>query len=191
MNQQWNCNWVFNASCENIIWLFDIPCKSHRKINLLDDSCTLLKVWVKLCTQNIHWAQGKVSLGPLLLPELREEITKISYFELTLFLVGYKNLRKIFSISHWLFQNKPRNMHPKKWKKKKKKEKILDIWESILDPWYCLFLNSYLSLLSYFGVPRDENTSAMWISTITRSHLWLQNWILYDKIPIVHPVVMG
>ena len=84
-------------------------------------------------------------LGPLLLPELCEEITKISYFELTLFLVGHKNLRKIFSISHWLFQNKPRNMHPKKLKKKK--EKTLDIWESIVDPWYCLFLNSYFSLL--------------------------------------------
>lgn len=58
---------------------------------------------------------GKVSLGPFTTPELREEITKISYFELTLFLVGYKNLRKkyfLFLIDY--FQNKPRNMHPKK-----------------------------------------------------------------------------
>lgn len=97
------------------------PVKVTKGKSLLDDSCRLLKVQVKLYTQNITWAQGKVSLGPLLPTELCEEITKISYFELTIFLVGHKNLRKIFSISHWLFQNKPRNMHPKKWKEEKKR----------------------------------------------------------------------
>lgn len=104
----------------------------------------------------------------------------LKFHELTLFSVGRKNLRKIFpAISCWLFQNKSRNMWPKNWGEKDTRHLRIHVWSLILPLPELLPPTS----MTYFGIPGDENTSARWILRTMRLYLWLQNWILNDKIP--------
>lgn len=68
-------------------------------------------------------------------------------------------------------------------------ERTLDNENSyVSESWHCLFLNSYFQLLWFSLVfLRIKILSTMWLLRTTRSYLWLQNWIVHDKIPYCFP----
>lgn len=122
-------------------------------------------------------------LGSSLSPKLCEDMAKIPYFWVT-------------SISSWPQEFNKKEKFPllslaiSKYIQKRvswkmtEKERTLDIWEPISDPWHSLCLNSYLQLLWLSLVfPQMKTLHTMWIWRTMRSYLWLLNWILHDRIP--------